>query len=55
MVFTKIKVIFCNIIENIDVRTSILIKRIKTEMGRMIADKKYELIKIFIEDYKNST
>lgn len=42
------------IFENIENRTNILIKRIKTEYGKKIAKKKYELIIEFLNDYKNS-
>lgn len=43
-----------DIIDNIDKRTSILIKHIKTDMGQKIAKEKYMIIKAFLEDYKQS-
>lgn len=41
------------IIKNIKKRTNILIKFIKTKLGKKIAKKKYNLIKKFINDYNN--
>lgn len=43
-----------DIIDNIDKRTSILIKHIKTKLGQKIANEKYMIIKAFLEDYKQS-
>jgi uncharacterized protein len=43
-----------DIIKNIDIRSSILIKHIKTEMGMKIASQKYEIIKMFIDDYNTT-
>jgi len=39
------------IITNIQTRTNILIKNIKTNLGKEIAEKKFKIIKDFIEDY----
>ncbi len=43
-----------DIINNIEIRTNVLINHIRTNLGKEIAKKKYKLIKDFIEDYKNS-
>jgi uncharacterized protein len=43
-----------DIIKNIDTRTSILIQHIKTNMGKQIAAEKYQIIQIFLEDYKKT-
>ena len=40
-----------NIVENIEQRTNILIKSIKTTLGKKISEDKYKIVKIFIEDY----
>jgi uncharacterized protein len=42
------------IINNIDKRTSILIKHIKTRLGQKIANEKYAIMKAFLEDYNQS-
>jgi hypothetical protein len=39
------------IITNIETRTNILIKHIKTNLGKEIAEKKIKIIRDFIEDY----
>lgn len=43
-----------SIVENIEYRTNILMKHIKTPYGKSQAEKKYAIISSFIEDYKNS-
>lgn len=43
-----------SIIKNLEYRTSILMKYIKTDYGNLEAEKKYAIIRLFIEDYKNS-
>lgn len=43
-----------SIIKNLEYRTNILIKYIKTDYGNLEAEKKYAIIRLFIEDYKNS-
>lgn len=43
-----------SVIKNIESRTAILIKHIKTNMGKMISIKKYNIIMVFIEDYYSS-
>lgn len=45
---------FDSIIKNLEFRTSILMKYIKTDYGNLEAEKKYAIIRLFIEDYKNS-
>ena len=42
------------IINNLEMRTNILIKHIKTNLGKKIAEKKINLINSFIEDYRSS-
>ena len=44
-----------DIIQNIELRTSILIKHIKTDLGKQIAAQKYKIIEMFMDDYKYST
>lgn len=44
-----------DIMENMEWRTTILIDRINTPYGKELAKQKYELIKMFIDDYKKST
>ncbi len=41
------------IIDNIENRTNILIKHIKTNLGKEIAEKKIKIIRDFIEDYNS--
>lgn len=43
-----------SIIKNLEYRTNILMKYIKTDYGNLEAEKKYAIIRLFIEDYKNS-
>jgi len=43
-----------DIIKNIDMRTSILIQHIKTDLGKQIAAEKYKIIKLFLDDYKKT-
>jgi uncharacterized protein len=43
-----------DIMQNIELRTDVLIKHIKTKLGKQIANKKYRLIQEFLEDYKLS-
>jgi len=43
-----------SIIKNLEYRTNILMKYIKTDYGNIEAEKKYAIIRLFIEDYKNS-
>jgi uncharacterized protein len=43
-----------SVVKNIESRTSLLIDKIKTNMGKMISIKKYKIIMIFIEDYYDS-
>jgi len=43
-----------DIIKNIDMRTTILIQHIKTNLGKQIAAEKYEIIKLFLDDYKET-
>lgn len=43
-----------SVVKNIESRTSILIERIKTNMGKNISIKKYKIILVFIEDYYSS-
>jgi uncharacterized protein len=45
---------FDDIINNINLRTNILIKHIKTAYGKNIAQKRLIIIQSFLEDYKNS-
>jgi len=40
-----------NIVENMEHRTSNLMSLIKTNMGKELAQKKYKIVKIFIEDF----
>jgi uncharacterized protein len=42
------------IIINLETRTNILIKHIKTNLGNKIAEKKHKLINDFIDDYRSS-
>lgn len=43
-----------SIIENIENRTNILMNNINTDMGKKISKNKYNIIKMFIEDYKDT-
>lgn len=43
-----------SIIKNLEFRTDVLMKYIKTSYGKAQAEKKYAIITSFIEDYKNS-
>lgn len=43
-----------DIIDNMEWRTNILVERINTPYGKNIAREKYNMIKMFIEDYKKS-
>lgn len=43
-----------SIIENIENRTNILMNNINTDMGKKISKDKYNIIKMFIEDYKDT-
>jgi uncharacterized protein len=43
-----------SIIENIENRTNILMNNINTDMGKNISKNKYNIIKMFIEDYKDT-
>uniref|UniRef100_A0A6C0J2P0 HD domain-containing protein n=1 Tax=viral metagenome TaxID=1070528 RepID=A0A6C0J2P0_9ZZZZ len=43
-----------DIIKNLEFRTNILMKYIKTSYAKAQAEKKYAIIQSFIEDYKNS-
>lgn len=43
-----------DIVNNIDKRTSILMKHIKTNCGKTIAADKYKLIRQFLDDFKTS-
>jgi uncharacterized protein len=40
-----------DIMKNIEVRTAVLIKHIKTDLGKQIAQEKYKIIKMFLDDY----
>jgi uncharacterized protein len=42
------------IIKNIEHRTAILMQHIKTELGRKISQDKYNIVKMFIDDYYDS-
>jgi len=42
------------IIKNIEYRTAILMQHIKTELGRKISQDKYNIVKMFIDDYYDS-
>jgi len=42
------------VIENIESRTKTLMHHIKTDMGKNIANEKFKIIELFINDYKNS-
>lgn len=42
------------IINNLELRTNVLINHISTKLGKELAEKKYNLIKEFIKDYRNS-
>jgi uncharacterized protein len=43
-----------SIIENIENRTNILMNNINTDMGKKISKDNYNIIKMFIEDYKDT-
>jgi uncharacterized protein len=43
-----------SIIENIENRTNILMNNISTDMGKKISSEKYKIIRMFIEDYKDT-
>ena len=43
-----------NIIENIENRTNILMNNINTDMGKKISREKYRIIRLFIDDYRNT-
>ena len=43
-----------SIVNNLEFRTDVLMKYIKTAYGKAQAEKKYAIIQSFIEDYKNS-
>lgn len=43
-----------DVINNIENRTSILLKSIKTKYAKKIAKKKYKIIKMYIKDYKKT-
>jgi uncharacterized protein len=42
------------ILDVLETRTNVLIKHLKTNLGKQIANKKYKIIQEFIEDYKMS-
>jgi len=42
------------VIENIESRTKTLMLHIKTDMGKNIANEKFKIIELFINDYKSS-
>ena len=42
------------IISNIESRTKILLKHLKTSYAKENAKERYSIIKLFIEDYKNN-
>ena len=43
-----------NIIDNIENRTNILMNNINTDMGKKISREKYRIIRLFIDDYRNT-
>jgi uncharacterized protein len=43
-----------SIIENIENRTNILMNNISTDMGKKISSEKYKIIRMFIEDYRDT-
>lgn len=43
-----------SVVKNIESRTAILIERIKTNMGKRLSIKKYQIIMVFVEDYYSS-
>jgi uncharacterized protein len=43
-----------SIIENIENRTNILMNNISTNMGKKISSEKYKIIRMFIEDYRDT-
>jgi uncharacterized protein len=43
-----------SIIENIENRTNILMNNINTDMGKKISREKYKIIRMFIDDYRNT-
>ena len=43
-----------NIIDNIENRTNILMNNINTDMGKKISTDKYRIIRMFIEDYRDT-
>jgi hypothetical protein len=40
-----------DIMKNIEVRTAVLIKHIKSDLRKQIAQEKYKIIKMFLHDY----
>ena len=42
------------IIDNLETRTNVLLKYINTDYGKKKAEKKYEIIKAYIEDFRES-
>jgi len=42
------------IIENIEQRSNILMKSIKTDLGKKISKDKYKIVRLFIDDYYNT-
>ena len=43
-----------SVIENIENRTNILMNNINTDMGKKISREKYKIIRMFIDDYRNT-
>jgi uncharacterized protein len=43
-----------SIIDNIENRTNILMNNINTDMGKKISREKYKIIRMFIDDYRNT-
>ena len=43
-----------SVIENIENRTNILMNNINTDMGKKISREKYRIIRLFIDDYRNT-
>ena len=43
-----------SIIDNIENRTNILMNNINTDMGKKISTDKYRIIRMFIEDYRDT-
>jgi len=54
MELLKIRAILIVLLKILEYRTNILMKYIKTDYGNIEAEKKYAIIRLFIEDYKNS-